>query len=143
MEPSPETFKEIGVLCVAWSSLEKCAEATIWGLLVADEKLGTVITGRLDLRARFELILQHAPKKHSPADVQELRYKQTLSCGHPRQKYNNTRSGPCKNSSKHAGNPKNRSTWGLDGPHNLAEPHAGQFSKVWTQERDFLFLLKQ
>jgi len=73
VEPSPETFKEIGVLCVAWSSLEKCAEATIWGLLVADEKLGTVITGRLDLRARFELILQHAPKKHSPSDVQELR----------------------------------------------------------------------
>jgi hypothetical protein len=73
MEPSPETFKEIGALCASWSCLEKYAEATIWGLLEADQRLGTVITRRLDLRARFELILQHAPRKHLPADVQERR----------------------------------------------------------------------
>jgi hypothetical protein len=71
-EPSQQTFQEIGTLCSAWSVLEMYTEKTIWGLLDADEKLGTIITGRLDLRARFELIFQHAPKKHLPADVQEL-----------------------------------------------------------------------
>lgn len=73
MEPSPETLIEIGRLCGAWSYLESLAEETIWGILGADERLGPVITGRLDLRARFDLILQHAPKKHLPADVQDLR----------------------------------------------------------------------
>jgi len=43
------------------------------GLLDADDRLGPVITWRLDLRGRWQLILEHAPKKHDLKDIQDLR----------------------------------------------------------------------
>jgi hypothetical protein len=73
MEPSPETFIEIGMLCAAWSHLEAVSETTAWGVLDADERLGAIITWRLDLRLRWQLILEHAPKKHQQADIDMLR----------------------------------------------------------------------
>lgn len=57
MEPSPQTFEEIGRLCVAWSYLEHVTEQTIWGVLELDDKLGPLITTRLDMRGRWDLIL--------------------------------------------------------------------------------------
>src|SRR5262249_50804280 len=73
MEPTPKTMEEIGRLCGAWSYLEVLTEQTLWGILDADEKLGPVITWRLDMRSRWQLILEHAPKKHDSKDIDELR----------------------------------------------------------------------
>jgi len=73
MEPSRETFQEIGRLCSAWAALELHTEKTVWGIIGADDKLGPTITWRLDLRARWELILSHASRKHTEADIQELK----------------------------------------------------------------------
>lgn len=73
MEPSNETMIEVGRLCAAWSCLESTTETTIWGILDADEKLGPVITWKLDLRGRWQLILEHASKKHSSNDIDFLK----------------------------------------------------------------------
>ena len=73
MEPSQETLAEIGALCIAYSYLESRAEATIWGILNTDERIGTILTGRLDLRSRFQLIVDHAEEKHTELQVQELK----------------------------------------------------------------------
>lgn len=72
-EPTNETLIEIGRLCGAWSFLESVSEQTIWGLIGADLEIGSMITDRLDLRLRWELILKHAAKKHTETDVSELR----------------------------------------------------------------------
>jgi len=64
---------EIGRLCGAWAALEAVTEQTLWGILDADQRLGPLITGRLDMRARWELILEHAPKKHDAKEIEELR----------------------------------------------------------------------
>lgn len=63
----------MGRLCVAWSYLEIASENTIWGILDADDRLGPIITWRLDLRARWQLILDHAHKKHTVDERKELR----------------------------------------------------------------------
>lgn len=72
-EPSPATNDEIGRLCMAWAVLEARTEATLWGILGADQRLGPVITWRLDLRGRWQMVLEHAPKKHTNDEVKELR----------------------------------------------------------------------
>jgi hypothetical protein len=72
-EPRAATYREMGRLCVAWSNLEGRSEATLWGILDADERLGPVITWRLDLRGRWQMILEHAPKKHNRQEVEEFR----------------------------------------------------------------------
>ncbi len=73
VEPSNETFAEIGELCAAWAYLEAVTEATLWGILDADEKLGPLISARLDLRGRWMMILRHAPKKHTNTEIELLR----------------------------------------------------------------------
>jgi hypothetical protein len=70
-EPSLTTRAEIGRLCAAWAYLEALTEATLWGILDADEKLGPIITARLELRGRWDMILRHAPNKHQ-TDVIEI-----------------------------------------------------------------------
>jgi hypothetical protein len=73
MEPLPETFEEIGRLCTSWAYLESVTEQTVWGVLGVDINLGRFITWRLDLRSRWQLILEQAPNKHSAEDVTALR----------------------------------------------------------------------
>jgi hypothetical protein len=72
-EASPAIFQEVGRLCSAWSFLEKRTENMLWGILDADERLGPIITWRLDLRGRWQLILKHAHKKHGADQIKELR----------------------------------------------------------------------
>ena len=66
-------MEEIGRLCAAWSHLEHETEVTLWGILGADDKLGPFITWRLDMRSRWQMILENAPKKHNEDDLKELR----------------------------------------------------------------------
>jgi hypothetical protein len=73
MEPSTETFTEMGRLCVAWSALEYVSEHTLWGILQADEKWGEIISARRDLEMFWKLILEHAPKTLTETDVDDLR----------------------------------------------------------------------
>ena len=63
----------MGGLCLAWSVLEARTEATLWGILGADNKLGPVITWRLDIRGRWQMILEYAPNKHNKEDINELK----------------------------------------------------------------------
>jgi hypothetical protein len=72
MEPSSETMAEIGRLCGAWAFLEGVTERTVWGILNVDEKIGPVITYRLDMRGRWSLLMDWAPRKHVGADLKEL-----------------------------------------------------------------------
>jgi hypothetical protein len=69
MEPSSETMAEIGRLCVAWAFLEGVTERTIWGILDVDEKIGPVITYRLDMRGRWALLMDWASRRHVGADL--------------------------------------------------------------------------
>lgn len=73
MEPSPETKQEIGTLCMAWAFLESVTETTLWGVVDATEKLGPLITSRLDMRSRWQMILEYAPVKHDTKAVAELK----------------------------------------------------------------------
>jgi hypothetical protein len=73
MEPSEEMFAEVGRLCSAWAFLEARTEATVWGIVGADERLGRIITWRLDLRGRWQLILDHAPKHFDQGKCEVLR----------------------------------------------------------------------
>jgi hypothetical protein len=72
MEPSPQTYEEVGRLCAAWSYLELVTEQTIWGVLEVDHKIGPIITYKLDMRGRWELLKEWAPRKHTAADCKEL-----------------------------------------------------------------------
>jgi hypothetical protein len=63
---------EIRRLCMAWAFLERVTERTIWGILDVDEKIGPVITYRLDMRGRWALLMDWAPRKHIGADLKEL-----------------------------------------------------------------------
>jgi hypothetical protein len=71
-EPTAKTMEEIGRLCGAWSYLELVTEVTLWGILEVDAKIGPVITYRLDMRGRWSLLMEWAPRKHATADLQEL-----------------------------------------------------------------------
>jgi hypothetical protein len=72
MEPLPQTFEEVGRLCAAWSYLELVTEQAIWGILEVDDKIGPVITYRLDMRGRWSLLMEWAPRKHVGGDITEL-----------------------------------------------------------------------
>jgi hypothetical protein len=56
-----------------WACLELETERTIWGILEVDTRIGPLLTWRLDLRARLQMILDCAAKKHSPEDLAFLR----------------------------------------------------------------------
>jgi len=73
MEPSSKTFEEMGRLTTAWSYLESTTEYTIWGMLGLTAELGPVVTWRLDLHQRWQLIMERAPEKHDAQAVQELK----------------------------------------------------------------------
>ena len=73
MEPSEKTYAEVGRLCSAWSYLEANTENCAWGIIGADRRIGPIITWRLDLRARWALILQHGPNALSDEDMKTLR----------------------------------------------------------------------
>lgn len=73
MEPLARTYREIGKLCAAWSHLEHRTEATLWGILGLDASLGPLISWKQDLRGRWQLIIDHASKKHDEKDVASLR----------------------------------------------------------------------
>lgn len=72
-EPSAETFEHVGKLCAAWAYLEHCTEQTVWGVLGAKENIGRFITWRLDMRGRWQMILENAPAKHDKEAMAELR----------------------------------------------------------------------
>jgi hypothetical protein len=73
MEPFPKTFEAIGRLCSAWAYLESVTEQTVWGIIGTDANIGRFITWRLDLRSRWQLILEQAPAKHIETDMANLR----------------------------------------------------------------------
>lgn len=72
-EPSASTFEQVGRLCAAWSYLETVTEQTVWGIIGIDSKVGRFITWRLDLRGRWQLILDEATNKHTADDQKFLR----------------------------------------------------------------------
>jgi hypothetical protein len=72
-EPTPETTLEIGRLCQAWAFLEHVSEAALCGIIGADERLARIFTWRLDLRSKWQLIVEQAPSKHSPQEVADLK----------------------------------------------------------------------
>ncbi len=73
MEPTISTFKEIGRLCVGWSFLESMTEATLWGILDLDNRLGPLISWKQDMRGRWALIVEYAPTKHDETAIATLR----------------------------------------------------------------------
>lgn len=81
MEPSPHTLTAVGILCVTYASLEHTAEATIWGLLDVNQRLGPILTHSLDLRNRLQRIVEYAEGKHSAEDIELLKQinKQSIS----------------------------------------------------------------
>lgn len=74
-EPTPATHEQVGRLCAAWAFLELMTEQTLWGILdiTKSNKLGPLLTWRLDMRTRWQMILDHAPKKHSKDDIISLK----------------------------------------------------------------------
>ena len=74
IEPSAKTRREIGRLCAAWSLLEARSEATLWGIIGADQRLGPLISARLDLRGRWQMIIDQARRyKYHEDDLRILR----------------------------------------------------------------------
>ncbi|MCJ2009172.1 hypothetical protein [Methylobacterium sp. J-092] len=67
--PEPELFEQIGRLCSSWSLLETLSEATIWGLLKVKPNVGEAITGRMDMRGRWQLLLDTAKNIHNDTDM--------------------------------------------------------------------------
>src|SRR5687768_5953228 len=74
-EPSRLTHEDVGRLCAAWSFLEYVTEQTLWGILdiKPDNKLGPLISWRLDMRGRWQLIIDQAESKHTKEDQATLR----------------------------------------------------------------------
>jgi hypothetical protein len=73
MEPTTRTCREIGRLCIAYAALESEVECTVWGILDLDGRIGPIVTGRQDLRNRFQIILEYAERKHTKGDIVELK----------------------------------------------------------------------
>ena len=71
-EPSARTVEEMGRLCIAWSFLESVSERALRGIL-GDEEYGRAKTSQLDMRRRWEMILEHAPKKYNDDELRQLR----------------------------------------------------------------------
>lgn len=72
MEPSPETFREVGRLCAAWAFLESLSEITLWGILKIDQDLGQTFTWRLGMRERWQMIVREAKRRLPQQDHEEL-----------------------------------------------------------------------
>ena len=63
IEPTIETKMEIGSLCMAWAYLENLSERALWGMLKLDDTHGPLVTWRLDMRARWQMLLEHVAEK--------------------------------------------------------------------------------
>ncbi|WP_411782183.1 hypothetical protein [Bradyrhizobium sp. UFLA01-814] len=48
-------------------------EFTVWGLLGLDERVGPLVTWKLDVNQRWALIMERAPEKHSSTAIERLR----------------------------------------------------------------------
>ena len=70
-EPSTKTLEQMGRLCIAWTFLESVSEITLRGIL-GEEEYARSKTSRLDMGKRWEMILEHAPKKHSGEEIKRL-----------------------------------------------------------------------
>ena len=81
MEPSPETFREIGRLCAAWAYLEAVSEITLWGILKISEELGETFTWRQGMRERWQMIVREAKKRPSNGDYETLKSISKLVSG--------------------------------------------------------------
>lgn len=73
MEPTSRTHREIGRLCTALAYLESISEITLWGILGIDSNLGPLISWKQDLRGRWTIIMEYAPRKHDELEILELR----------------------------------------------------------------------
>lgn len=71
-EPTRKTKQEIGSLCQAWAYLEVLTERAIWGMLKLDDTHGPLVTWRLDMKMRWEMLLNKAPE-HIPDEMEFLR----------------------------------------------------------------------
>jgi hypothetical protein len=73
MEPTPQTYQQIGALCAAWSYLEMQTEKTLRGLLKMDERLARIFIWRLGMRERCSLIKQEASNSLSEENAETLK----------------------------------------------------------------------
>jgi hypothetical protein len=60
MEPSLETYQEIGRLCAAWAYLEMRSEQTLWGILSLNPALARAFVWRMPLLQRWQAIVREA-----------------------------------------------------------------------------------
>jgi hypothetical protein len=67
-----DIMAEVGSLCMAWAYLESETERALWGVADLDDRTGPMVTAKLDMRVRWQMIVEHAPKKHS-SDISSLR----------------------------------------------------------------------
>jgi hypothetical protein len=68
-----QVFEEVGRLCVSWSYLEGAMEATLCGILGLNDKLSELVTWKMDIQSRGQMIVDHAPSKHTAAEVGYLK----------------------------------------------------------------------
>jgi hypothetical protein len=73
MEPTAETYQEIGRLCAAWSYLEMTSEQTLWGILNLNPILAQAFVWRMQLLQRWQMIVRESKKSLSEADFLALR----------------------------------------------------------------------
>jgi hypothetical protein len=72
VEPTRKTKQEIGSLCQAWAYLEVLTERAIWGMLKLDNTHGPLVIWRMDMKMRWEMLLNKAPQ-HLPDEMEFLR----------------------------------------------------------------------
>jgi hypothetical protein len=60
-----KVHEEVGRLCSAWAYLEAVTEIALWGILDLDVRTAPLVTAKLDMRARWQMILDHAERKHA------------------------------------------------------------------------------
>jgi hypothetical protein len=75
---APEHFEAIGALAAHYSLIEMHVAVAIWHFLKLPAYDGTLITGTLSLRQRFELLIDLAKTRSiSPQDISELKSIET------------------------------------------------------------------
>lgn len=73
MEPSLNTYQEVGRLCSAWSYLEMLSERTLWGILGMNDRLAQAFLWRMQLLSKWQMITREAKKALPEADAIALK----------------------------------------------------------------------
>src|SRR5437660_12620707 len=71
---SPDDYEAIGALAAHYSLMEFCVGVSLWQLLNLPAYEGTLVTGTLSLKQRFDLLIELAQTRDFTAqDVAELK----------------------------------------------------------------------